>query len=200
MPNEGGKPFDKTVNMFSDIGKGVLNLFESKKSEKEPEQIQEPLPPLTESAPIIQKGEERQEEDSSDISPQPEPQMQENSKDASPETPLDVVEIVSPDPVISIAESSTNVSSEPELVEKKSLAPESPSVDIHPEAPAAVTTPEEYEEQSDVKVVADSTTNEQENPSPPAKETNGADESKPVFEVDLGQGNLEDKEMYTTRD
>ena len=178
VQNENGKPFDRVMGMTSDIGKWGLNLFEKEKpTAAQVEPVQEEILPVTDLNAKVE----------AEVSA-PESQAQE------------VVEVLSSE---SVAETAPVDSSEKSVEEQSSPEVISVAAEKLDDTPISsvdsASTPETISTTEDeVKVTAtedSGTATEESN-----KEESNAPVAAVVYEGDLGQGTLEDKELYTTRE
>jgi hypothetical protein len=187
------------MGMTSDIGKWGFNLFQKKNptnvesevitSEPAPESQQEESKPLEKS-------------DSTDEAPAP-AEVKENAP------PSEIIDETSIDSTTS--ESNGEVVVSAVEVEVSPPAPESPqiheeNIESAPSAPSTTTSCSDTVPSEDALSIPEAETTapiEQEIPEEPKNEkleTAPTPAATTVYEGDLGQGSLEDKELYTTRE
>ncbi|EFX72971.1 hypothetical protein DAPPUDRAFT_325779 [Daphnia pulex] len=201
IQNENGKPFERVMGMTSDIGKWGFNLFQKKNPTNVESEVITPEP-----APESQQEESKplEKSDSTDEAPAPGPaEVKENAPPS---------EIIKETSIDSTTESNGEVVVSAVEVEVSPAAPESPqiheeNIESAPSAPSTTTSCSDTVPSEDALIPEAETTAPIEQEIPQVEEPkNGKLETAPtpaattVYEGDLGQGTLEDKELYTTRE
>jgi hypothetical protein len=186
------------MGMTSDIGKWGFNLFQRKNPTNVESEVITPEP-----APESQQEESKplEKSDSTDEAPAP-AEVKENAP------PSEIIDETSIDSTTS--ESNGEVVVSAVEVEVSPPAPESPqiheeNIELAPSAPSTTTSCPDTVPSEDALIPEAETTApiEQEIPEEPKNEkleTAPTPAATTVYEGDLGQGSLEDKELYTTRE
>ncbi|XP_046638222.1 uncharacterized protein LOC124316363 [Daphnia pulicaria] len=198
IQNENGKPFERVMGMTSDIGKWGLNLFQKKNPTNVESEVITPEP-----APESQQEESKplEKSDSTDEAPAP-AEVKENAP------PSEIIDETSIDSTTSESKGEVVVSAVE--VEVSPPALESPqheeNIESAPSAPSTTTLCSDTVPSEDALSIPEAETTAPIEQEIPEERKNEKLETAPtpaattVYEGDLGQGSLEDKELYTTRE
>lgn len=177
IPNENGRAFERVMDVASDISRWGANLFETKNSEdSKPETSQEANLQIHSDQNV--KNESEKPKSNSDILLEPLPPPSENVEVLQSELPS----------VDSVEKSTATLD---DAAKEQEISVPAPTVTSF------------VAEETPVEENVDGSTHEGETESAQSKETEEKEETSSsglVYEGDLGQSNLEDKELYTTRE
>ncbi|KZS14833.1 putative MICOS complex subunit [Daphnia magna] len=180
IPNENGKPFDRVVGMTTEIGKWGFSLFRKINPINAEHEAITPRPETSDSdkeVPALSETPIHEDALASEITTKPTPSTQTNE-----------------DVNVLAKESSTL-----ELHQTPKKDNEPPQADTS----NSTTSPENVPSEQKV-IIEDEIRASEEDGSLKFKESKNGEEPAPIaavaYEGDLGQGTLEDKELYTTRE
>ena len=185
IQNENGKAFEKVATMASDVTQWGFRLFEKKEEAvKVPSEEVQPAAELGKKEEAVAPEETKQEPIAT-----PPSQPEEKKEDVAPPPPEEPKEEPATIPVVSQPEEKAAeiVPKEEEQVNADPAAAPESFPELEPPLPPTLNNDEPVQQEKPVI--------------PEAPVTDAKEEKAPaVVEGDLGQGVLEDKELYTTRD